>query len=215
MLTFAELVDQLRSPAGAGFDVPKDQAEEVLNRVLKRFASLSKWITEEVELGPTVAGQDIYEVDENIIEIHELYVDGADTQRVSSRDIMRLNAGVSWLRNGPPWTVFTDRETAEGVKELQIYPVPMADGASLLGFCSVLTPDLLAPTVNNNFNPPFPDDMEDALLDGARAILYRDLDENPEMGDYYQAKFEAQGEVLRRRGNKRVGSGAFQIKVVR
>lgn len=215
MLTFNQLVAQLRDAQGAGFDVSATQAGIVLNRSIKRLATASKWIREEREFGPAVAGQDTYPIPADIVDIHELIIAGEPSQRASTEDVFRLKAGSVSLRGGPPWTVFCQRSDATGTKLLGIFPAPavneqVAPGASLLALCSVSPADIQGSNV-----PPFPDDFEDTLLAGAKATLYRDLDENPDEGDIYEQRFDAGAEKLRRRANSRVGNGAFRIPTYR
>lgn len=206
MRTFDELVSQLRSAQGAGFDVTAGQAGIVLNRWIKRLAVTSKWIREERELGPSVLNQDLYEIDDDIVDIHELVVAGQPAQRKSIDDLFNLKSGQASLSNGPPWTVFCPRNDAAGDKFVAIYPVPDVAGASLLALCSVAPPDL-----SGTSRPPFPDDQEDTLLNGCKATFYRELDENPDEGDRFEQLFRDEAERLRRRGNSRVGSGPFRI----
>lgn len=206
MLTVSQLVSELRAAEGAGFDVSAIQATLVVDRWIKRLAAVSKWIREERELGPAVAGVDVYEIDNDIVDIHEMVVGGEPAQRVSVTDIFRLKSGQSWLRNGPPWVVFCPKFDSVGTKMVQVYPAPEV-GTSLLGLCSVMP----AGTLANDYVPPFPDDYEETILNGAKSTLYRELDENPDEGDYYEQKFMADAETLRRRANSRVGSGPFRI----
>jgi hypothetical protein len=211
VLDFDGHVAQLRAAEGGGFDVGTDQARIVLNRWIKRLATISRWVKEERELGPTVSGQDTYAVDPDIVEIELLVVGGAEAERKSRSALFRLKNGSATLRGGPPWIVYAHSYLADGSKEFSIFPGPDADGtvlsgASITGLCAV-TPG----TLSGGDIPPFPDDQEETLLNGAKSELYRTLDEDPDSGDRYEQLFLAAAEDLRRRGNAQVGSGFFQI----
>jgi hypothetical protein len=207
MLTVDELVDQLRSAEGAGFDVEATQDRNVVNRWARRLAVASLWVRDERELGPSVAGQDRYEIPGDIIEIHDLIFDGELAARKPVEDLFRLGAGSALLTNGPPWTVYADRSDATtGAKLLMLYPPPDDDDLPITALCAVI-PGELGP----DDSPPFPDDQEETLLNGCKATLYRELDENPDEGATYEALFVQQAEDLRRRRNSMVGSGAFRI----
>lgn len=209
MKSFDDLVAQLRAAEGAGFDVSATQAGIVLNRWIKRLAALSKWVREERDLGPAVAGVDTYDLDSDIVDLHDLLVDGGDALEVSPTDFFRLKAGTKWLQGGPPWIAYAARDTADGTKQFSIYPAPESV-TTIVGLVSIMPGDL-----SHNQKPPYPDDMEQALLDGAKSTLYAELDENPGASDYYEQKFVTAAELLRRRANSQVGSGFFQAPVGR
>jgi len=206
MLTVAEFAAQLRSSEGAAFDVTTPQVEVIVNRWVRRLAVASLWVRDERELGPTVAGQDRYVIDPDIIEIHDLVV-GADlSERQSVETLFRLGAGSAFLVNGPPWTVYADRADATtGAKLLMLYPIPDSDGVSLTALCAVIPA-----TLGENDTPPFPDDQIETLLNGCKATLYREQDENPDEGATYEALFAQEAEDLRRRRNGMLG-GTFRI----
>jgi hypothetical protein len=200
------LVDQLRSAEGAGFDVGVNQTRIVVNRWIKRLAVASLWVRDERELGPTTAGADRYVIPPDIVEIHDLLVGDELAARKSVEDLFQLRSATAFLTGGPPWTVYADRASSTEQKLLMIYPPPETDGISITALCAITPAEL-----EGGDTPPFPDDHEDTILNGAKSTLYREIDENPDEGDRYEAMFTAQAELLRKQRNLRVGAGAFRI----
>jgi hypothetical protein len=203
--TFDELVADLRAAEGAGFDVTAATAGRAVNEAVRRLASISKWVETEVELGPTVIDQELYEVDANIVDLSELIVGEAPYLRVGQRQFFRLKAGTLRLSSDANGA-FAPRFTSAGLKQFGLYPTPDAAGDTILGFASITPEDLTGTEV-----PPFPDDLERAVLDGAKVVLYQDVDENPEEAAIYDDRFRLAAEDLRRRRNSRLGSGPVQI----
>lgn len=62
--------------------------------------------------------------------------------------------------------------------------------------------------------PPFPNDFDQALVDGAVAMGLARMDERFDSASYFDAKFAAAIERLKRRRHGMVGRGATQIRVV-
>jgi hypothetical protein len=211
-MLFEEAKSQLTGAESAGFDLSDAQAGKLVNRGLRRLASLSKWVRELRQIALTVANQAEYAVADDILEIRALTVGGsAEYVSASLSEIWALQQGSKWL-SGDAVGAFSDYYGTDPATshKLALYPAPTAANLAIVGYCAVIPADYA-----NGAQLPFPSDMDETIIDAARAMAYEDVDENPEMAGYYHSKVNDEAERLRRRANDRVGSNVTRIKVGR
>lgn len=210
MKTVADVVTQLTSAQGAGFDVGTPQATIAVQQAIKRVAAGSQWIKGQVELGPTVVGQARYVLPGNVIKLLDLTV-GEDTPytRRDLRILWALHSGRDELvGNGSEGGIFAEEFSADGkTKYVAIFPLP-EEATVLQGLASLVPADLLA-----GDELPFPEQHRGAVQDYATAYLYETVDENVNQAAYYEKRAQAVTESLFLLGNSRTGSGPYKIPV--
>lgn len=209
MDTIADVVEEITSAKGAGFDVGDVKAERVAQRAVKRLAAASHWIKAELELGPTAAGQPNYLLPDKVVRLFALAV-GANTPygRRDIRVLWDVRAGREELV-GEEGGIFAERFDASGtVKSFDIFPTPEEGGLAILGLASIVPADLLPGQIL-----PFPEQHRGAILDFARAELYEQTDENKAMSESYERRALSTGEGLFLLANARTGSGPWRIPV--
>lgn len=206
MLTFADALAQLQGAEAGGFNFSATQAASLLNEGVKRFASRSEWIKAEVSLGPTVAGQEAYELPANVVKLRGLEVSGTAYVAV---DLLTL---WQYKQQGLPINVdgaYAERFSEDGkIKSFSIYPVPDTAGLAIAGL-AVITPEDLS----GNDPLPFPPEFRRGPLDYAKGIAYEDVDENPDSGTYFIKRADERADELRLDAQSRTGSGPYRIPV--
>lgn len=207
MLTFDELVARLRSPEGGGFNVSPTRAGELVNQAIRRLAVVSEWIIDERELGPTVAGQDLYDLPDVIAKVKGIKIAGDPMwARASTTGLWDLAAGN--VRLEPKFSgAFAQREQGED-KKLGLWPTPGTDGLSIIGLVALTPAPLSGAQV-----PPFPDDAEDAVQWFAKAIAYEEIDEDLASAQGFRDMALGYAGELKSRNNSRIGSGVVQAQI--
>lgn len=211
MDTVADVVEQLTSAQAAGFDLRGKQPEFLAIEAVKRFAAKSHWIKAELVLGPTVAGQSVYLLPNEVVKLYDLlFGESTPYQSKDIRDLWDLKAGRAELINSDQnGGVFAERFSADGtLKQIEIFPAPEVDGEALTGLASIVPSRVTLATVL-----PFPEDKRRAVLDLAKGIAYEDTDEGLEPATYFERRGIAEAESLFLLGNARIGSGPYKIPV--
>lgn len=206
MRTFGEAVAQLRGAEAGGFSFSVEQAGLLLQEGVDRFASRSKWIKAELDLGTTIADQEQYELPSTVVELLGLTIEGVPYNAVDVQTIWQYKlVGLPQRIDG----AYAERFNDDGkIKAIGLLPVPDADGLSIAGL-AVVTPGQLA----DDDELPFPAEFRRGPLDYAKGIAYEELDENPEAGAYYIERADTVADELRRLAQSRTGSGPYQIPV--
>lgn len=206
MRTFGEAIDQLVGAEASGFDVARTQAARLLQQGVERFASRSEWIKSERDFGPTVAGQEEYELASEIVKVKGLAVAGTPYVAVDVLTIWQYKI------HGLPRRVdgaYAERFNDDGkIRALGLLPIPDVDGMSIEGL-AVLLPNQL----EEADELPFPADYRRGPLEYAKGIAYEELDENPEAGAVYLERARGLADELRELSHSRTGSGPAQAPV--
>lgn len=208
METFQEAVTQLQSAEAGGFDVSPAQAAALLNEGVRRFAARSEWIKAEVNLGPTVADQEGYDLPGHVVKLRGLSVAGFPYART---DVLALwNFKQSGRLPRDTSGVFAERFDDTGkIKTFSLFPVPSEGGLAISGL-AVITP---ATDLSAADPLPFPPEYNRGVVDYAKGIAYEDLDENPQSGTYFISRADARADELRLEANSRSGAGPIRIPV--
>lgn len=209
ILTLADAVVQLRGPEAGGFDFSENQAVSLLQEGVGRLAAASQWVRAELQLGPTVAGQEAYELPDKVVKLKNVYVGGMPFTEVSFDDVFGLKNGrLQLVGAGSEGGVFTERFSEDGLsKFFSLWPVP-EDALEVLGLAAII-PD--PPGLNDPL--PFPVDMNRVVLDYAKGIAYEDVDENQNAGNHFLERAGQKAQQLLERGNARAGRGPYKIPV--
>jgi hypothetical protein len=205
-VTAAELVEQAITEFG--FDATAEQGLAWLNARHRKMVAKALWLRKAQDLGVTTAGQAVYATGANVVELHELTVDGQDYRRTRRLDMIAgRNSSLALEGYGGVFIVSGDDA---GATEFELYPVPSTAGDAIQAFASVLPDELEA-----GDTPVVPPDFYDALVEGVIATgLSRDT-EQLGAADRFEGRFDMETERLRRLARTRwKGTGPRQIRVV-
>lgn len=210
MKTLADAVAQLRGPEAGGFDFSDTQAALLLNEGAKRLAAQSEWIRAELELGPTVAEQEEYVLPDKVVRLLRVAVAGYPYERSDLQTLWDLRLGrLRLAAGGAEGGVFAERFGVDGKTKLfSLWLPPTESGLAVTGLAAI-TPDDLELTDEL----PFPEEFRRAVLDYAKGIAYEDTDENPQSGNYFLSRAEAEAVKLRNLANSRTGAGPHKARV--
>lgn len=211
METIADVVEEITSAEGAGFDVSTAKAERTAQDAVKRLAAASQWIKAELELGPTVVGQAGYSLPDKIVRLLKVAVgENMPYQRKEIEELWDLRSGRDQLVDpAVAGGVFAERFAADGTtKSFDVFPTPEEAGLPITGLASIVPDDLVA-----GVTLPFPSQYRGAILDFGRAILYEQTDENIQQAAYYEKRAVSTAEGLYLLGNSRSGSGPHKARV--
>jgi hypothetical protein len=204
--TFGEAVAQLQGAEAGGFNFSPAQAALLLNEGVERFAARSEWIRAERNLGPTVAGQEEYSLDDEIVKVKGLEIAGVPYTAVDVLTVWQYKQfGLPPQMAG----AYAERFNEDGkIRAIGLLPVPEEDGQPILSLAVLLPGELTAED-----ELPFPLEFRRGPLDYAKGIAYEDVDENPESGRFFIERANAKADELRELGNSRLGSGPYRIPV--
>lgn len=201
----AEFFDEL-----AGFDsdeISEIEAHRLLNQADTELCTRSGWTRANLDLGPTVEDQAAYALPENVFRPLKVKVEGKPYDPADEETIDRLNAGELRLRSWGLWWLSFDEN---GVESVSLYPTPSADLS--LTALSVIYPTEMT---ENDDEPASPKDWNRCLVDYAAALAYGYGEDNPQLRDYHQQKFEDQVARLRGHRNMRTGRGDVRMRIER
>lgn len=200
----SELIERWSSADGAGFDLSAERSLDVANRAIRRFAAKARNLEGQISIGPTVADQAAYTLEDRILDLKGVIVGGEPYGRASQRDYFDLVAGIGSTAGFPG--AFAPSFDDEAGSLVALYPTPEEDGTEILGL-AILAPQTL--TVDSQV--PFQEDSEAALLHEMTAIGYETIDENPDMAAYHHARADSDAIDLGNRHRSRVGSGPVKL----
>jgi len=204
---------QLRSRVKDQATFAEDDAvvDQWVNEKHKQLVTQSGWSTAIVTIGNTVAAQAAYDLDPNIADLAKLRVGSAPYRQVGLDQIWDLQNADSIL-TGFGGGVFAPSYKADGTQQVTIFPTPDTSGVAITALAS-LTPADLGDVSGDSEYPVAPEDLHEAIADGAIALGFRLRSENAPEAAEFENRFQAAIELLRRRKNSRVGTGAVQIQI--
>lgn len=203
-VNFGTLVARLRGISA----MTPDEAKARINQAHKRMVADAESLRARITVGTTEVGVNVYPLDNDIVQLLNLRVDGRRLDRKSVDEIDDLGASDAYVL-GSPGRFFAPEFSGIGGGEVSIYPTPTVAGLAITGRAALLPPDL----VNDADYPSLPADFHEDLVDGALAtVLLRD-DERLTDAFALEQRFAARIKELRGRTKRRVGSGPAQIKL--
>lgn len=206
-LTLAQLRSRVKDQAT--FAETNATIDEWLNEKHKQLVVKSKWDQRIVEIALTIANTAEYDLDPNIVEIDEITVADApyDAATGGIRSIWQLRKGN--MRVAGPAGVFAQNFKSDGTPQLSLYPTPATAGDSIEALATFTPADLSG----DGSYPIVPEDVHEAIADGAIALGWRIRAENAPEAEVFEQRFQTAIEEVRRRKNRRVGGGVVQIAV--
>jgi hypothetical protein len=202
-LTLAEMVDELNTLGG--LDLTTVQAHRLLNEGNRELTVRGEWRRAELELGPTVAGQESYEVPNGVARIRKLYVNGRQFVPIDEAQATKLKLNDLLLRSyGAYWLSFQD-----AVESVSLYPAPSTADLPIMATVALYPPDL----IEDEQEPIVPNDYRRAIVDYAAALAYGYQEDNPELRVFHMDEFDKAVAKLRRHRYTRGAAGPVQMRV--
>lgn len=183
-----------------------------VNEMYRQMVGDSEWLRAERTLAsPTVVGQDIYDLPDDVIHVKRFAVNGnAAWKIVDAEELVDLKwAGSSSLYSAQG-AVAVVYDEASAKQKLQVWPAPTVAGYAIQVLASVLPADL---TTAPDTTPAVPVDMHEALADGAIGLGRLRVDERQDLAQPYLEKFQAAVGKLVKRRRSRLQPGAWQAGV--
>jgi hypothetical protein len=213
-----QMIDAVLEEGGFDSSTAAASRESVLgwlNDRLRTLVSESGWVKTLVEIGPTVAGTHQYAVPENVTDIRSILVGGETYTRVGPDQMFAARASGAYVIGA--YGAFSPAYNAAGTPVLEIWPTPEESGQTI---SALATTSPAALTVETDV-PSVPEDMHQALVDGAIATGLRRIYERHEDAERFEQAFSSPGsgqgavQKLKRRANSLVGSGPIRARIIR
>lgn len=175
---------------------------------MKRLASLSEWIRAELELGPTVVGQEEYATPASVVRVRELAVGGVPYGWTDPVTLWEIKMGKRTVVSDWGGGVFADRFSPDGkTAYTALFPVPTAV-VPITALAAIEPADLAGKD-----KLPFPAEFRRAIPNFAKAIGYETIDENVQSAAGLMQQATATALELRDKARSRSGSGPWRIPV--
>lgn len=201
--TLGQIVDRSVSD---GIDEP--QAIQIADQRHKELVRKSGWLRATVNLGATDGTTAAFALPEDVSRLRYLRVQLADTtiiryaERIGEDDYYAILAGD--LQTDTP--CFTLDEDSSGNVNVMLYPAPAA------GTLYAKVEKIPATLANDTDELAIPDEFVQGLLDGVKAVVYRELDEDTGSASAMEQSFTATVQALEAMAQGRgVGDGPVAI----
>jgi hypothetical protein len=176
----------------------------LLDRI-RRMIAESKWRKVAREIGPTVAGEYTYTVDDDVVDVANLWIGGHNYAPVNLDEFAELTAGRSWVRGargafGPLFAIGAEQGFV-------IWPTPETGGDSILAILAVLPPD-----TTDGEEPPIPADLQHHIWRGAIADGLGVGDEDPQAAKW-EAEYREGVDLLTERARSRLKKSKGRVRV--
>jgi hypothetical protein len=203
---FRDLVGRLRALSA----LSQAEAEARINQAHRRWVADCEALKVGLEIGATVTGQDTYLLEQRVVSLRNLRVDGRRYERRSVDEVEDLKASDAYTV-GAGNGFFAQNFTEGGLYELLLWPAPAQDGLAITGRASVLPQDLVA---DLDF-PDLPADFHEDLIDDALATTLRRDDERLADAQALDAQTAQRKRELSGRLTHRVGRGVARVRLTR
>jgi hypothetical protein len=208
-VTVGEIIAQVRSQGGidASSDVVRGW---VLDRI-DRLVSRSHYKRAVRAVGTTVAGESEYALEEEIVDLAKLKVDGVPYTLASIEELWDLKNGVAYQRGRGGGGFFAPSYSSSGsdaAEGFELFPEPDTDGLDIRALVS-LRPDVTP----DGEEPPIPREFHHYIRAGAIADGLALMDERIGEAGAFEEVFEQGVVELSKRRKSRIGSGPQQIPI--
>lgn len=173
---------------------------------IRRMVSAARWRKASRELGPTVAGQADYDVDDDIVDIGKsLWIGGDRYHRASQEEMVEAQQGRLWVRGAKgAWAPQYGTDASQGIT---IWPTPETSGDVITVIAALLPPETA-----DAAEPPIPEDLHHHIWRGAVADGLGVGDEDPQAAKW-EAEYREGEMLLTARANRRLAGGPGRIKM--
>lgn len=211
MLTSA-IVAKVTTEGGFDTAAADSSAATILGWVNEQYRQMvgdAEWLRAEKSLGPTVAGQELYDLPDAVVHVKRVAIGNNQGWKVvDAEELLDLAWGRASLSSGGAVAVVYDEGSAK--QKLRFWPAPSESGSTISALCSLLPADL---TTAPDTTPAIPVDVHEALADGAIGLGRLRVDERADLAQPYLEKFQAAVGKLIKRRRSRLQEGAWQASV--
>lgn len=206
-MTWDDLIEEVR----AQVDVTSLQAYAWLLDRARVMNAEAGWNLREVAL-PVTSDQIEYELPDDLVRTEAIVLGETPFRRSTLSQLDYARAVHSRV------PIYADGVDDAGTNLLQIHPPAVGELtlrylADVADEQSTTGPPLEIPTFPGS--PPFPDDIHQAIADGAIGIGLARMDERFDSAGYFEARFIDGLNRLKRRRHGHVGRGGTPIRLVR
>lgn len=204
--TVAELLDQVTTEFG--LDVTPAQALRAFNQAHRKMVARSKCFKAPLVLAQTVAAQAAYDMDPDILELHELTVGGKAWTRRGHRVVRAVYDGLLGFRSPNGDGIYAETFSAAGTRQVWLYPTQAA------GLDIVALSSLRAPKLATTDRPLVPAEYHEALVYGTIGPLVRRTESRQGEADAFRLLFDEAIAELEAANKRVVRAGPSQARVV-
>lgn len=197
--------DEVKAAVG---DVTDPEARRWALESARRINAEAHFLTAEVSLGTTVAGQSTYPLAQSMVDLTMVRVGDGEYTRVSPREMWELQSGRGRLRGSGG--VFAPAYSATGVVSVEFYPTPARSGIPIQSFQVI---DIPEPVLWETSHPPFPSDFDRYVVHGAAAVGLAIRDDRFDAAQWHEERANQAVGLMKRRRYSRIGSGPARIRV--
>lgn len=216
-MILSELIAAVKNEGG--FDTTTGAVSDAtitswLNDALRELVAESQYAKAAVSFGATVAGQNLYPVPANVVDVKQINVGGSPYFRAGASDLFEARAYGGSIVGG--YGAFAPGYDEAGIQTIDLFPTPDTDGVEITALAAIQATVLSASTDS----PQVPEEFHQALVDKAIGTgLHRIYERHDDAAPYDRAFSDPAGQgavqKLRRRTNSRIGSGPMRIRMVR
>lgn len=204
MLTLDRIVARIAHQ----FDASSQQVAQWANERQARMVAESLWRAVERRLAVTVAGQAVYPVEPEMVDLRGLRVGPVVYGSASREQLWALDdPAAGAVLNGPG--VYAPWHGRDGEWGVELRPVPSQSGLEVVGLMAYEPPEL----VRGSDRVVIPTHLHSRLLDGVIASAYEELDGRWDLAEPHEQRYEEGIVRLGRLRVSRVGGGPVQARV--
>jgi hypothetical protein len=195
-MTWDELIAEVR----AQIDVSSDQALKWLLDRARVMNASAGWLLREAQI-PLDLNTVEYPLPVNALRTEAVTVGGRPYRRSTLTQMDQARYG------GGTRPIYADGVDTGGSSLIAVWPP--AQGTAVLRYVA----DVATPTNTATESPPFPEDVQRGLSDGAIGVGLARMDERFDSAGYFEARFTDATTRLRLRRNSHVGRGGTPIRI--
>jgi hypothetical protein len=185
----------------SGTDASRAVVLSLLNEQYLAMIVQARWVTEVIDIGPTVAGTDEYLVADTLVEVISLKVNGELFDQLDEGEWDKSAWDQTYYRQAGAYGV---NWNDTGQTLVQLLPAPTVDGYTVQALATASAIPILDSATSF---PIIPEDMHGSLIDGTTALVLLRVDERPDLAGPFQQRFEGAIVQLRQRKISKGGKG--------
>lgn len=184
------------------------EVDALINEGHKELCVRSEWTRANLSLGPLVAGQVAYTLPSNLERILQVESDGNPLTAANEQMVRQIEQDQLNLRAyGLYWLSFNAAGTVES---MSLYPTP---GASNAGDSLIATAVVYPATMVEGNSTVVPNAYDRGIRDYVAAQVYGFTEDNMDLREYHEGKFEATVQRLAMLRRSRTGRGGVRVRI--